>query len=323
MQKQRIGFEKGSIVCWALVCLIVFLLVGCASQKVPATTPAGQMTFKSADAAKKALIAAVQEGNAGKVEAIFGPDSKELVLSGDEVADRATRDRFLQAAGEKAALVPAGADNAILHLGKEDWPFPIPIVKGETGWRFDTPAGKEELLNRRIGRNELFTIEFCRAYVQVQEEYASKDRNSDGIKEFAEKFRSSDGKHDGLYWRAAQGEEESPLGPLAAEAIQEGYGQQANPTGQPQPFHGYLFKILTAQGDSAPGGAKSYITDGRMTGGFALVAYPVHYGSSGVMTFMVNQQGIVFQKDLGEKTADLIKGVTQYDPDDSWQPVAD
>lgn len=324
MRNKRIGSEKGSIACLAVGCLIALALVGCATQRVPAAAPAAQMTFASAEAAKNALIAAVQERNPGKVEAIFGPDSKELVQSGDEVADRATRDRFLQAVGEKAELVPASEDIVILHIGKEDWPFPIPIVKDETGWRFDTPAGKEELLNRRIGRNELFTIEFCRVYVQAQNEYASKDRSGDGVKEFAEKFLSSEGKRDGLYWKAAEGEEESPLGPLAAAAIQEGYGPKPpNPTGQSQPFHGYFFKILTAQGDNAPGGAKTYIVNRHMTGGFALVAYPVQYGSTGIMTFMVNQQGIVFQKDLGEKTVEAIKDVTQYDPNDSWQPVGD
>ncbi len=323
MRNERISSEKGFMVCWALLCLVAFALIGCASQRVPAAAPVAQMTFISAEAAKNALIAAVQERDPGKVEAIFGPDSRDLVQSGDEVADRATRDRFLQAVGEKAELVAAGEDRAILHIGKEDWPFPIPIVKGETGWRFDTPAGKEELLNRRIGRNELFTIEFCRAYVQAQNEYASKDRSGDGIKEFAQKFRSAEGKRDGLYWAAAEGEAESPLGPLAAAAMQEGYRPKPNPTGQSQPFHGYFFKILTAQGNNAPGGAKSYIVNGHMSGGFALVAYPVHYGSSGIMTFIVNQQGIVFQKDLGEKTSEVIKNVTQYDPDDSWQPVGD
>ena len=323
MRNERISYGKFFVACWAIGCLIALALVGCATQKAPVTAPAAQMTFTSAEEAKNALIAAVQERNPGKVEAIFGPDSKELVRSGDEVADRATRDRFLQAVGEKADLVAAGEDRAILHIGKEDWPFPIPIVKGETGWRFDTPAGKEELLNRRIGRNELFTIEFCRAYVQAQNEYAAKDRDGNGVKEFAQKFRSSEGKRDGLYWAAAEGEAESPLGPLAAAAIHEGYGQKPNPTGQPQPFHGYFFKILTAQGKDAPGGAKSYIVNGHMTGGFALVAYPVQYGSTGIMTFMVNQQGIVFQKDLGEKTAETIKGMTQYDPNDSWQPVGD
>jgi hypothetical protein len=323
MRKHGLDSGKGFLVCWALVCLAAFVLISCVSQKATVTKPAGQMTFKSPDAAKKALVTAVEKNDVATLEAIFGPDGKDIVSSGDKIADATARKRFIEAATEKANLAPEGEGKVILDLGKEDWPFPIPIVKGDTGWRFDTAAGKEELINRRIGKNELITIEFCRAYVQAQEEYAGKDRNGDGIKEFAQKFRSAEGTHDGLYWKASEGEEQSPLGPLVAEAVQEGYGQNPNPTNEPQPFYGYFYKILTAQGKSAPEGAKSYIVNGHMTGGCALVAYPVHYGSSGVMTFIVNQQGVVFQKDLGEKTAEIVKAMTEYDPDDSWQPVED
>jgi len=323
MRKHGIDSGKGFMACWTLVCLAAFVLISCVSQTAAVTKPVGQMTFKSPDAAKKALVTAVEKDDVATLEAIFGPDGKDIVSSGDKVADATARKRFIEAAKEKANLASEDEGKVVLELGKEDWPFPIPIVKDNNGWRFDTAAGKEELINRRIGKNELITIDFCRAYVQAQEEYARKDRNRDGIKEFAQKFRSAEGMHDGLYWKAAEGEEQSPLGPSVAEAVQEGYGQNPNPTNEPQPFYGYFYRILTAQGKSAPEGARSYIVNGHMTGGYALVACPVQYGSSGIMTFIVNRQGVVFQKDLGEKTAEIAKAMTEYDPDDSWQPVAD
>ena len=231
------------------------------------------------------------------------------------MADRTERERFAQAAAEKTRLEPKGDDRVVLNVGNDDWPFAIPIVRQAGAWRFDTAAGKEELLNRRIGRNELRTIEFCRAYVDAQREYASRSGGA-----FAERVRSTPGKHDGLYWEAAAGEQESPMGPSAAAATREGYGAKISGA-ERSPYHGYLFKILTAQGPHAPEGARSYVADGRMTGGFALLAYPVAHGSSGVMTFVVNQLGIVFQKDLGTRTAVIAEAMTRYDPDDSWDPV--
>jgi hypothetical protein len=210
---------------------------------------------------------------------------------------------------------------AILNLGDDGWPFPIPLVKEEGGWRFDTETGKEELFNRRIGRNELRALAVLRGLVEAQFEYASEDRTGAG-KEYAQRLASSEGKRDGLYWRTAEGEPDSPIGPLVADAVKEGYGGSKEGEG-PRPYHGYLFRLLTAQGPNAPGGAKSYLKDGRLTGGFAFLAYPGEYGNSGVMTFLVNQQGVVFQKDLGEESAKLAAEIQAYDPDASWDPTPD
>jgi hypothetical protein len=205
-----------------------------------------------------------------------------------------------------------------LVIGNHDWPFPIPIVrKGET-WVFDTMAGKEEMLNRRIGRNELNTIQTCQAYVDSQREYALKDRDGDGLLEYAQKFRSTAGKKDGLYWQAMEGEEQSPLGEFAARAVKEGYTSK-KPGDNPVPYHGYFYKILKAQGKNAPGGAYDYVVKGSMIGGFALVAYPAEYGNSGVMTFIVNHDGVVYEKDLGKDTAKIASTMTKYDPEKTWK----
>jgi hypothetical protein len=212
--------------------------------------------------------------------------------------------------------VPEGKERVIATIGSEEWPFAIPIVKKGGAWSFDTAEGKEELLNRRIGKNELYAINSCLAYVDAQQEFSKAHK----VPHYAQKFVSEEGKRDGLFWKVKAGEPESPLGPLAAEASKEGYQKsEAGPT----PFHGYLFKILKAQGKNAPGGAKSYIIGDKLTEGFALVAYPVNYGASGVMTFIVNQQGIVFEKDLGPKTAEIAGTMKEYDPDQTWWPAWD
>jgi hypothetical protein len=207
----------------------------------------------------------------------------------------------------------------VARLGTEDWPFPVPIVKDGTAWRFDAAAGRDEILNRRIGRNELHAIEVCHAVVDAQMEYATVDRTGAGARTYAQKVRSEPGRKDGLYWDDPTGKDESPLGPLVAEATAEGYGPAGS--GGPRPYHGYVYRILTAQGAKAAGGARSYVKDGKMTGGFALVAYPAEYGVSGIMTFIVNQNGIVLQKNLGEKTTEIAQAMTAYDPDDSWDPA--
>src|SRR5262249_43282861 len=225
--------------------------------------------------------------------------------------------RFATRAKERTRFETLDNGAVIAIIGKEDWPVAIPLVKDPDGWRFDTAAGKEELLNRRIGQNELTAISVARAFVDAQREYARKDRLGDGVKAYAQKLPSDPGKHDGLYWDDPSGKDPSPLGPLVAEATGEGYSvQQADAA--PRPYHGYFFRILSGQGAHAPGGARSYIKDGRMTGGFALVAWPAEHGVSGVMTFQVGPQGIVYQKDLGDKTAELAKAITVFDPDDSW-----
>jgi len=231
------------------------------------------------------------------------------------VSDKADRDRFLAAYAEKADLATTGNDRVEVVLGNDNWPFPIPIVKEGDRWVFDTQAGKEEILNRRIGRDELNTIEVCQGYVEVQDEYASADRDQDGIIEYAQKVISDPGKRNGLYWQVAEGEVPSPLGPFMANAATEGYKKADKPI----PFHGYYYRILTGQGLKAAGGAYNYVINGHMVAGFALVAWPAEYGSSGVMTFMVNRNGIVYEKDLGPATAEIAKTITLYNPDQTWR----
>jgi hypothetical protein len=211
-----------------------------------------------------------------------------------------------------------GDDKVALIFGREDWPFPIPLVRDQAGWSFDTAAGEQEILARRIGRNELGAIDVCRAYVQAQRNYASADHDGTGVMKYAQHIASTPGKRDGLYWPAVEGEPLSPFGPLVASAVAQGYSKKAD---KPTPYHGYLFRVLTAQGPHAPGGAYSYIVNGNMIAGFALVAYPVDYGNSGVMTFIVNQQGVVYQKDLGDDTGAIAAKMTLYDPDQSWEKV--
>jgi Protein of unknown function (DUF2950) len=278
---------------------------------------ADQQTFASPEEAAKALIAAARNDDTQALLSILGPDSEQLVQSGDDVADKAAATAFA-AKAEKMMRIDQGDDGKeVLTIGNDAWPFPIPIVKKGDAWAFDTDAGLQEILNRRIGANELDTIDVCHAYVDAQRQYASADRDDSGVLKFAQRFASSEGKHDGLYWPANNNEEASPFGPLVADAVAEGYSGQK--TTGPQPYHGYLYRILTAQGQHAPGGAYSYIINGNMIAGFAMIAYPARYGGSGVMTFIVNQQGIVYQKDLGTKTAQLANAIKRYDPDSSWQ----
>jgi hypothetical protein len=254
--------------------------------------------------------------------AILGPNSEEVLSSGDPVADAADRKWFVNAASRRTSFEKVNDNTMIAQVGAEAWPLPIPLVKSGDKWRFDTAAGAAELLNRRIGRNELTAISVAHAYVDAQREYAAKDRTGSGTGVYAQKVASEPGKHDGLYWEETSPADRSPLGPLVADASTEGYSPRQGAEA-PRPYHGYFYRILTAQGAAAPGGAKSYIKDGQMTGGFALVAYPAEYKSSGIMTFIVGLQGIVFQKDLGEKTEELGKAMTEYNPDDTWTPARD
>jgi hypothetical protein len=221
---------------------------------------------------------------------------------------------------QKNILEREGSDKVVLHVGNEDWPFPIPVVKKDKRWRFDTEEGREEVLARRIGRNELNVIQVCLAIVDAQREYALKDRDGDGLLEYARKFASDPGKKDGLYWKAGQGDEQSPLGSLVATAQEQGY-KGAKKSDKPVPYHGYYYRILQAQGPNATGGAYEYGVNGNMIGGFALVAYPAKYGASGIMTFIVNHDGVVFQKDLGKKTAELVAAMSLFNPDKDWKKV--
>ena len=279
-----------------------------------------QDTFGSPDEAAAALVGASRAGDTKRLLSILGPAGKDLISSGDDVADKNARDRFVQAYMESNKITGEGDRKAVLHVGKDGWPFPIPIVKEGPVWRFDTRAGKEEILNRRVGRNELSAIEVCRAYVDAQKEYAVKDHDGDGLLEYAQQFVGDEGKKNGLYWPAKEGEEQSPLGPSVARAVKEGYGAKKSGD-EPSPYHGYFYRILKAQGKNAPGGEYDYVVKGNMIGGFALVAYPAEYGVSGVKTFMVNHDGVVFEKDLGKATEKLASVMKKFNPDETWKKV--
>jgi hypothetical protein len=274
----------------------------------------GQRTFSSPQEALASLVQTLEAGDREGLLAILGPEGKDIISSGDPVSDRADRDRFLNAYQEKVSFGPEENGRVEAILGNDNWPFPIPLVQGQQGWFFDTPAGKEEILNRRIGRNELYTIQVCQAYVEAQREYASADRDQDGIIQYAQKMISDPGKRNGLYWPVWPGQVPSPLGPLAAQAAAEGYKREEKPT----PFHGYYYRILKAQGPKAAGGAYNYIINSHMVAGFALVAWPAEYGSSGVMTFVVNRNGIVYEKDLGPTTSEMAGAMMLYNPDQTW-----
>jgi hypothetical protein len=273
----------------------------------------GGERFKSPDEAVRALFKAMQHNDNKALTRVLGPESKGLVGSGDPIADANAMREFVKIAMERCDLVKMSGEREMVQLGNKKWPFPIPLVKAQGGWVFDTATGKQELINRRIGLNELHAIDFCHTYVDAQRDYAQ----TVGKGAYAQTFFSTPGKHNGLYWAAEKGAVASPLGPTVAAAAAEGYTHGKTR----QPFHGYAFKVLTGQGANAPGGAHSYLVNGRMTRGFALVAWPVKYRSTGVMTFIVSGSGIVYQKDLGAKTAAAPTSVTSYNPDSSWTPV--
>ena len=282
-----------------------------------ASTPVRQTSFSSPEEALKTLIDALKGNNLSAVAKIFGPNIEPILHSGDPVADKNARERFVAAADERHHFDGSG-NTLTLVIGKDDWPFPIPLKKVDDHWRFDTAAGREEILDRRIGQNELSTIQTMLAYVDAQRDFADLQRQQSGIAEYAQHILSTPGKKDGLYWPTAEGEPPSPLGPLVASARAAGYRRGAKGEG-PTPYHGYFFKVLTSQGPSASGGAADYIVNGRMIGGFALVAWPARYGDSGVMTFIVNHQGTVYQKNLGPQTAEIAPAINTFDPDPRWQ----
>jgi Protein of unknown function (DUF2950) len=275
--------------------------------------------FASAEDAGNGLLEAAKSGDQNAVLAIFGPDSKELVSSGDAVQDKTTLDAFVAAYGvmHRWRKMPDGGQ--ILVVGADNFPFPVPLKKNPAGqWFFDTAAGKDEILARRIGRNELAVIDICGALADAQAEYFSQAHDGGSTKQYALKFISDTGKQNGLYWDSAEGQPRSPLGPLAAFATDEGYSVKPNSQGA---FHGYKFRMLKKQGGHAQGGAKDYVVDGKMVGGFAFVAYPAEYGNSGVMTFIINQDGVLFQKDLGKTTNETAAAMSEFDPGDGWSEV--
>jgi hypothetical protein len=306
--------EKGWLTMTACV-VAAILLLGAFSASLAAGTQ--QKSFSSPEEAVNSLVAAVRENNEKEMLAILGPASRELIFSGDEVADKAGRDKFLEAYDQMNSLQNGAGDSMILQIGADNWQMPIPIIKKGPTWLFDTIKGKKEILNRRIGRNELHVLEVLDAYVDAQHEYASKDCAGGGKVEFAQRLISTEGKRDGLYWEAKDGEEESPLGPLVAQAAKEGYSKERNLS----PFHGYYFRILKGQGKHAEGGAYNYVVKGKMILGFALVAYPAEYGNSGIMTFIVNQDGTIYEKDFGKNTTTKAAAMTKYDPDKTWKKV--
>lgn len=286
-----------------------------------------QLAFSTPEEAAEALAEACLADDVGRLIAILGPAGRMLISSGDEVADKASRGLMARAFRDRHRIVPEGENKQILHLGMEDWAVPIPLVRREGVWRFDTMEGREELLRRRMDSNETSAISTCRLYVELQNQYSHMfyDRNTfAGL--YAQKFMSDPGKRNGLYWEVKGLGERSPAETLVQLAIQEGY---ASPGKRPRPFHGYYFRILTAQGKDAPGGARSYfdtsdtglLAERKMTGGFALVAFPAKYQASGVTSFIINQDGIVYQKDLGEQTEVLGREMTEYNPDSTWERV--
>ena len=280
---------------------------------------ATQQVFPSPSAAANALVAADKMDDIRTLSSILGPDSDQVLSSGDPVADKNARDDFARRYQEMHRLEYDDQGRVILYIGANNWPVPIPLVKKNSGWGFDTAAGKEELLYRRIGRNELFTIKVLEDLDDAQAGYASEARDGEGTNQFAQKILSDPGKHNGLYWEAAEGQPESPIGPLIASATAQGYKKDSG--GNPIPFHGYYYRVLTRQGRNARGGAKNYLVNGEMTNGFAFLAYPAEYRASGVVTFMINQDGVIVQKDLGPDTAKLASEIGEYNPDKTWEEV--
>lgn len=280
-------------------------------------TANAQQAFKTPDEAASALAGAAKAGDLNDIVTVLGPDGVDIVSSGDPVADATTREKFVAAYDAKHQITMEGDNKAIVIIGQEDFPLPIPLVRKDGTWRFDTEAGREEILFRRIGKNELDAIQSSLAYVDAQNEYAEKDRTGAGKGIYAQRIVSSAGKKDGLYWPDAQNNDASPLGELIAKATTQGYRTGGGRT----PYHGYYFKILTEQGNAAPGGELEYVVKGKMIGGFALVAYPAEYRNSGVMTFIVNHTGTVYEKDLGPNTAKFAERMTAYNPDGTWHKV--
>jgi hypothetical protein len=315
MQRAKLNFDKFH---WALLsklAAVAILLTACWPARSPAQQP-GQKTFSSAEEASHALVTAAQNNDEKAMLEILGPDGKEIVSSGDDAEDAESRANFVQRYQEMHRLVKEPDGTTVLYIGAKNWPTPIPLVNKGNLWYFDTDAGKKEILYRRIGRNEISAIRVCQELVAAQKEYRSAQHD-----EYAQKIFSDEGQHNGLYWKAVEGEPQSPIGPLVAWAVARENARSVG--GGPVPYRGYFFHILTRQGENSPGGAKSYVVNGKMTEGFAFVAFPAEYRSSGVMTFVVGADGVVYQKDLGKKTEALGKAMKEYDPDASWEKAED
>ncbi len=314
MRRTKLKSHKFSCASLPRLALVAVLLTGCVAILARAEQP-GQKRFSSAEEASNALFTAVESNDESAMLDVLGPDGKEIISSGDETEDAHARANFVEKYREMHRLVREPDGTTILYIGAKNWPTPVPLVNVGDVWYFDTDAGKKEILYRRIGRNEISTIRVCQELVAAEKEYFSAQQS-----EYAQQIFSDEGQHNGLYWNAAEGGPQSPIGPLVAAAVAEGYAK--NPDGTPTPYRGYYYRILKRQGKNSPGGAKSYVVSGKMTEGFAFAAYPAEYGSSGVMTFIVNQDGVVYQKNLGAKTAVLAKAIEAYNPDSTWQRLA-
>jgi len=314
MRRTKLNFDKFDWANLPKLAAVALLLAGCFPAGAMAQQQ-GQKTFSSAEEASNALVTAAQSNDEKAMLEILGPEGKQIVSSGDDAEDAQNRANFVRRYEEMHRLVKEPDGTTTLYIGAENWPTPIPLVNKGTLWYFDTEAGKKEILYRRIGRNEISTIRVCLEFVAAEKEYSTQHD------EYAQKVFSDEGQQNGLYWKAAESEPQSPIGPLLASAIADGYAKAQNAA--PTPYRGYYFRMLTRQGKNAPGGAKSYIVNGKMTEGFALVAYPAEYGSSGVMTFIVDEDGVVYQKDLGQKTEVLAKAMKEYNPGSGWQKAED
>jgi len=299
-----------------IAAIALSVVLGCG---IAAAAEAVKKAFASPEEAVKALVAAVKAHDTKSMLAILGPGSRDIVVSGDAVSDKTGRERFARFYDEANRLEKSGDARAVLSIGKDNWPFPIPLVKDAAGWAFDAKAGKEEILNRRIGRNELSVIQVLQAYVDAQREYYLRNPQNDKLLQYAQRIASAQGKRDGLYFPTKAGESPSPLGPLVDSARAEGY--KKGEAGKPVAYHGYHYRILKGQGPDAKGGAYGYVANGRMIGGFGMIAWPATYENSGVMTFIVNHDGVVYEKDLGPETAAVVQKVTRFNPDKSWKAV--
>ena len=311
--EQKMRLRKAVV----LFLMIIAILLGVPGHnRCDAAKPIRQKMFDSPQEAVKVMVDAMKSADTNKLLAIFGPASKDLFSSGDDASDRRTRDEFVKAYTEKNRLEAVGKKKKVLYVGKDAWAWPIPIVKTGAKWRFDTRTGSQEILARRIGENELAVIQVCLAYVDAQREYAWEHR-SGGIETYARQFFSDPGKTNGLCCEQKDGLKQSLMGPLIGKACKTGQ-DHVQSSGLPQPYHGYYYKILQKQGRYAHGGAYDYVVDGKMIGGFALVAYPAKYSSSGIMSFIVNQDNVVYEKDLGKNTEKIAETMTGYDPDQTW-----
>lgn len=315
---QRTNFSFGKLG-WAnlpKLVVVAILFMGCIPARSTAQQ-AGQKTFSSAEEASHALATAAQSNDEKAMLEILGPEGKQIVSSGDDAEDVQNRANFAQRYQEMHRLVKEPDGTTTLYVGPDNWPTPIPLVNNGKSWYFDTEAGKKEILFRRVGRNEMSAIRVCEELVAAEKEYRSSQHDV-----YAQRVFSTEGQHNGLYWKAADGEPQSPIGPLVAQAVVEGYAAKSE-EGSHTPYRGYYFRVLTRQGKNGPGGAKNYVVDGKMTAGFALVAFPAEYRSSGVMTFIVGEDGVVYQKDLGKKTEVVAKAMNEYNPNSGWQKSED